>query len=128
MTKALYITYSTHAHLHCHKQSAACLKLVILKNKIQLDLNDMVQSMMQKVATYGIDTQIIKYIRKGKIIVCECVMIFINFVQNQAISFNTQHFADIITSVTASCQGHTIRYKIFIKIIKTSDYYIVCCN
>lgn len=50
----------------------------------------------------GIDSKIIKYISKSKIIVCECVMIFINFVQNPVIFYHAT-FADIITSVTARC-------------------------
>lgn len=54
-------------------------------------------------------------------------MIFINFVQNPVI-FYLATFADIITSVTARRQGHTIRYEVLIKIIKTSEYYIECYN
>lgn len=42
--------------------------------------------------------------------------------------FASQNFANIITSMTARCQRHTIRYEIFIKIIKTSDYNIECFN
>lgn len=81
----------------------------------------------------GIDSKIIKYISKSKIIVCECVMIFINFVQNPVIFYHAT-FADIITSVTARCQGHIIRYEILIKIIisyliiKTSENCIECYN
>lgn len=48
-------------------------------------------------------------------------MIFINFVQNPVI-FYPATFADIITSVTARCQGRTIKYEVFIKITKTSEY------
>lgn len=46
-----------HLHLHCYKQSAVCLKLVmftlkhILKTQIQHDLYDMAQRMMQKITT-----------------------------------------------------------------------------
>lgn len=54
-------------------------------------------------------------------------MIFISFVQNPVI-FYPATFADIITSVTARRQGHTIRYEVLIKIIKTSEYYIECYN
>lgn len=54
-------------------------------------------------------------------------MMFINFVQNPVILYPAI-FADIITSVTARCQGHTIKYEVLIKIIKTSEYYIGCNN